>query len=108
MTGGVVGAVNEHRPNRRGEWIAHRQFFESVIAGKVLGGVFGELALWSGIDNAGSKQCLFDIMPAHGTRMRVRAFLRHCRRSHQLAIDAPIDLCKWVHFLVLRILRYDW
>jgi hypothetical protein len=45
MTGCVVGAVNEHRPNRRGEWIAHRQFFESVIADKVLGGVLCQLAL---------------------------------------------------------------
>lgn len=24
VTGGAVGAVNEHRTERRGEWIAHR------------------------------------------------------------------------------------
>src|SRR5207247_8585983 len=95
MTGGVVGAVNEHRPNRRGEWIAHRQFFEAVIADKVLGGVLGQLALRARIDNAGRKQCLFYVMPAHRARMRMRAVLRNRRRSPQLAIDAPSALGDW-------------
>ena len=84
-------AIHEHRADRRGEGIVHRQFFESVIADEFLSGVPGEFAFRSGIDNAGSKQCVFYIMPAPRARVRVRAFLRDRCRLHQPPIDVPIN-----------------
>jgi len=58
------GSVHQHRTDRRGEWIADRQSFESVIADELLGSVPSELALWARIDNTRSKQCVLYIMPA--------------------------------------------
>src|SRR6266446_1756374 len=107
MTGSSLGAVDEHRTDRRGEWISHRYSFESVISDEVLCGVFREFALWARSNNAGSEQCLFYIMPAHRARMRMRAFLRDRCRLHQLGIDVPIDRGKRVNDPVRIILRND-
>src|SRR5439155_12849919 len=107
MTDAAGGAIHEHRTDRSGEWIRHRQSFESVIANELLCGVSSEFGFRAGIDNTGSEQCVFYIMPAAGARMRMGAFLRNRRRLHQPAIDMPIDLGKRVYNALRIILRDD-
>jgi len=101
------GAIHEHRTNRRGEWIVDRQSFESVIADKLRCGVSGEFRFRAGIDNAGSKQRVFYIMPASRARMRVGAFLRDGRCLHQSGVDVSIDPAIRINDLPGIILRDD-
>jgi len=107
MTDAAGGAIHEHRTHRRGEWIADRQSFESVIADEFLGSIPGEFGLRAGIDNTGSKQCVFYVMPASRARMRMGAFLRDGGSLHQSAVDVPIDLAIRVNDLIGIILRDD-
>src|SRR6202040_3206199 len=107
MTDAAGGAIHEHRTNRRGEWIADRQSFESVIADELLGSIPDEFGLRARFDNARSKQCVFYIMPASRARMRVGAFLCDGGSLHQSAVDVLIDLAIRVNDLIGVILRDD-
>jgi len=107
MADATGGAIHEHRTNRRREWIADRQSFESVIADELLGSIPGEFGLRARFDNAGSKQCVFYIMPASRARMRVGAFLRDRCCLHEPAVDVPIDPAVRVNNLLGIILRDD-
>src|SRR5438309_9060989 len=100
-------AVDEYRTDRRRKWICHRESLESVVADKLRCGVSGEFAFRPRLDNTGSKQRVFYIMPASRARMRMRAFLCDRCRLHQPAIDVPIDLAIRVNNLLGIILRDD-
>src|SRR5206468_13121740 len=71
MTHAAGGAVHEHRTDRRGEWIRHRESFESVIADELLSSVSCEFSLRTGFDHAGGEQRFVDVMPAPRARLRV-------------------------------------
>ena len=100
-------AVDEYRTDRRRKWVCHRESLESVVTDKLRCGVSGEFAFRPRLDNTGSKQRVFYIMPASRARMRMRAFLCDRCRLHQPAIDVPIDLAIWVNNLLGIILRDD-
>ena len=105
MTDAARRSIHQHRTDRRGKWICHGQSFESVSTDELLRGVPGKFRFWAGIDHAGGEQCLLYIVPAHRAGMRVRAFLRDSRSLHQLGIDVPINLAKWINDLPGIILR---
>src|SRR5438093_11681594 len=105
MTHAAGGAVHEHRTDRRGEWIRHRESFESVIADELLSSVSCEFSLRTGFDHAGGEQRFLDVMPAPRARVRVRAFLRDARCFHQPAIDVSINSAERINDLLGIILR---
>ena len=107
MADATGAAVHEYRTDRRREWIVDRESLESVVTDKLRRSVSGEFGFRPGLDNTGSKQRVFYIMPASRARMRMRAFLcdRCCLREP--AVDVPIDLAVRVNNLLGIILRDD-
>lgn len=105
MADATGAAVHEYRTDRRREWIVDRQSLESVVTDKLRCGVSSEFGFRTGLDNSGSKQRVFYIMPASRARMRMRAFL--CDRCclHEPSVDVPIDLAVRVNNLLGIILR---
>src|SRR4030095_1492596 len=107
MADATGAAVHEYRTDRRREWIVDRESLESVVTDKLRCGVSGEFGFWAGFDNTGSKQCVFYVIPASRSRMRVLAFLCDVASLHQSAVDVPIDLAVRVDNLPGIILRDD-
>jgi hypothetical protein len=107
MTDATSGPIHEHRADRRGERICYRQSLESIVTDEFRCCVSGKFGFRPGIDNTGSKQCVFYVMPASRARMRMGAFLcdRCCLRES--AVDVPIDLAVRVNNLLGIILRDD-
>src|SRR5947207_11800429 len=98
-------AVDEYRTDRRRKWVCHRESLESVVTDKLRCGVSGEFGFRPRLDNTGSKQRVFYVMPASRAGVRMGAFLRDGRRLHQSAVDMPIDFAVRINDLIGIILR---
>lgn len=106
MTGRAV-TKDEHRTDRRGKLIPHRQSLETIASHQFFTGLRGIVRFRIGFDYAGGNQRLLHVTPAARFGARVGAFLGNGRCARQPGIEAGIDPRIWMNDRHIPIMAKD-
>ena len=100
-------SVDEDGADRRLVGIADRQSFESVTSHQFIARFGGKSGFRIGIDDAGSNERVFHVMPALLLRIGVRALLGERRGARQFWIESRIDFRERMNNRLLPITMND-